>query len=162
MESWRTSFGSNSSMDGSESRAHTALVSTGHSTVKQTELNSNIHIGFIKLCVVITTIWEAVNIVCASRSTLGKSSTTKLRLMTVYQEYRMYCWYPFYRVQNPYTRLFSPTLIWYRQKDICHEISHRWSFDIQTILVNCIASVPKRFMQLSSICNYRYNFTIKW
>ena len=33
---------------------------------------------------------------------------------------------------------------------------------IQTILVNCMASAPKDFTQLSSICNYQCNFTIKW
>ena len=37
-----------------------------------------------------------------------------------------------------------------------------WDRVMIQILVNCIASVPKNFMQLSSIFNYQYNFTIKW
>ena len=35
------------------------------------------------------------------------------------------------------------------------------SIKLQTILVNCISSVPKNFLQLSNICNYQYYFTIK-
>ena len=34
-------------------------------------------------------------------------------------------------------------------------------YQVQTILVNCISSVRKNFMQLSNICNYQY-FIFGW